>query len=162
MPWLLTSPGHQQPWYWLCRIGRFLSYLKKDFNYLRHISVEKWQKCKYMFMFPLKNLACKGLIRCIIAVITGSSPYITTPSTVMRPWTSGAINTGRSSMMHWLQHFAWSCWITHWCSDKMAYMLQIVFSSAFLPEASFGLRVLSSPASVGLCVCVSITSLSGR
>ena len=20
MPWLLTSPGHQQPWYWLCRI----------------------------------------------------------------------------------------------------------------------------------------------
>ena len=34
MPWLLTSPGHQQPWYWLCRIGRFLSYLRKDFNYL--------------------------------------------------------------------------------------------------------------------------------
>ena len=22
MPWLLTSPGHQQPWYWLCRIHR--------------------------------------------------------------------------------------------------------------------------------------------
>ena len=20
MPWLLTSPGHHQPWYWLCRI----------------------------------------------------------------------------------------------------------------------------------------------
>ena len=34
----------------------------------------------------------------------------------------------------------------------------------FLPKASFGLRVLSSPASVGLCVrvCVSITSLSAR
>ena len=32
MPWLLTSPGHQQPWYWLCRIGRFLSHLRKDFN----------------------------------------------------------------------------------------------------------------------------------
>ena len=32
MPWLLTSPGHQQPWYWLCKIGRFLSYLRKDFN----------------------------------------------------------------------------------------------------------------------------------
>ena len=61
MPWLLTSPGHQQPWYWLCRIGRFLSYMRKDFNYLRRINVEKWQ-CKYMFMFPLKNLARKGLI----------------------------------------------------------------------------------------------------
>ena len=30
MPWLLTSPGHQQPWYWLCRICRFWSYLRKD------------------------------------------------------------------------------------------------------------------------------------
>ena len=44
MPWLLTSPGHQQPWYWLCRIGRFLSYLRKDFSYLRRINVEKWHK----------------------------------------------------------------------------------------------------------------------
>ena len=42
MPWLLTSPGHQQPWYWLCRIGRFLSYLRKDFKYLCCINVEKW------------------------------------------------------------------------------------------------------------------------
>ena len=41
MPWLLTSPGHQQPWYWLCGIGRFLSYLRKDFIYLRRINVEK-------------------------------------------------------------------------------------------------------------------------
>ena len=44
MPWLLTSPGHQQPWYWLCRIRRFLSYLRKDFNNLRRINVEKWHK----------------------------------------------------------------------------------------------------------------------
>ena len=26
MPWLLASPGHQQSWYWLCRIGRSLFY----------------------------------------------------------------------------------------------------------------------------------------
>ena len=44
MPWLLTSPGHQQPWYWLCRTGRFLSYLRKEFNYLGRINVEKWHK----------------------------------------------------------------------------------------------------------------------
>ena len=44
MPSLLTSPGHQQPWYWLCRIGMFLSYLRKNFNYLRRIDVEKWHK----------------------------------------------------------------------------------------------------------------------
>ena len=40
MPWLLTSPGHQQPWYWLCRICKSLSYLRKDFKYLCHINVE--------------------------------------------------------------------------------------------------------------------------
>ena len=63
MSWLLTSPGHQQPWYWLCRIGRFLSYLRTDLNCLRRINVEKWQKWKYLFIIPLKKLARKGLIR---------------------------------------------------------------------------------------------------
>ena len=32
MPWLLTSPGHQQPWYWLCSICRSWSYLRMDFK----------------------------------------------------------------------------------------------------------------------------------
>ena len=62
MPWLLTSPGLQQPWYWLYRICRSCFYLKKDFKYLCHISM--WRndiKCKYMFLFSLNNLARKGL-----------------------------------------------------------------------------------------------------
>ena len=42
MPWLLSSPGHQQPCYWLCRIGRSLSFWRKDFNYLCHVNVEEW------------------------------------------------------------------------------------------------------------------------
>ena len=44
MPWLLASPGHQQPWYWLCRIGMSLSYSRRTFNYLCLISVEEWHK----------------------------------------------------------------------------------------------------------------------
>ena len=44
MPWLLASPGHQQPWYWLCKISKSWSYTRKDFNYLRHVSVEEWHK----------------------------------------------------------------------------------------------------------------------
>ena len=44
MPWLLTSPEHQQPWYWLCKIGRSLSYSRRNFNYLCLISVEEWHK----------------------------------------------------------------------------------------------------------------------
>ena len=62
MHWLFTSPGHQQPWYWLWKPCRSWSYLNKDFKYLCHISM--WSngiKCKYMFMFCLKNVARKEL-----------------------------------------------------------------------------------------------------
>ena len=44
MPWLLASPGHQQPRYWLCNISKSWSYTGKDFNYLWHIIVEEWLK----------------------------------------------------------------------------------------------------------------------
>ena len=64
MPWLLTSPGHEQPWYWLYRICRSFSYLRKGFE------VPVSYQCGGMtynvnicFMFPLKNLARKGLTR---------------------------------------------------------------------------------------------------
>ena len=57
MPWLLASPGHQQPWYWLYRMGRSLSYLRKDFNHLCHINVEEWHKCKYRFYVPSEKFS---------------------------------------------------------------------------------------------------------
>ena len=31
-------------WWLLCKIGKSLSYMKKDFNYLDHVSVEEWYK----------------------------------------------------------------------------------------------------------------------
>ena len=40
MPWFLMSPGHQQPWYWLCTICRSWSCLRKDFKCLCHIKVD--------------------------------------------------------------------------------------------------------------------------
>ena len=40
MPWLLASPGHQQP----CKIRKSWSYTRKDFNYLWRFSVEEWHK----------------------------------------------------------------------------------------------------------------------
>ena len=56
MPWLLTSPGRQQPWYSLCIIGRLLSYLRISITYI----VSMWRydtKCTYMFMLSLAILA---------------------------------------------------------------------------------------------------------
>ena len=58
MHWLLVSPGHQYPWYWLCK---FLSYMREDFNYLWYVSVEEWYKLQIHFYLPHGNLARKGL-----------------------------------------------------------------------------------------------------
>ena len=30
MPWFLASPDHQQPWYWLCEIGKSWSFRRKE------------------------------------------------------------------------------------------------------------------------------------
>ena len=62
MPWLLTSPGHQQPWY------DYVEYVGPGLTWgqiLRTCVISMWSndiKCKCMFMFHLKNLARKGLI----------------------------------------------------------------------------------------------------
>ena len=42
--WLIALLGHQQPWYWLCRINGALSSVRNDVNYPPHLSVEKWLK----------------------------------------------------------------------------------------------------------------------
>ena len=54
MPWLLSSPGHQQPWYWLCRIASSLTYLRKNFNYLCHINAEEWHKI-WIYVYVLSE-----------------------------------------------------------------------------------------------------------
>ena len=58
MPWLLVLPGHQQPWYSLCRIGRsIMSYMRKDFNYLCLINVEQWYKM-WIYIFYVSSEKC--------------------------------------------------------------------------------------------------------
>ena len=57
MPWLLVSLGHLQPWYWLCRIGRPLSYLRKDFNYLCHVIFEEWHKMQIYVDVPFEKFS---------------------------------------------------------------------------------------------------------
>ena len=40
MTWFPASLGHKRPWYWLYRISKFLSYVRKDFKYL----CSQWRK----------------------------------------------------------------------------------------------------------------------
>ena len=63
MPWLLTSPGHQQPWYWLYRICRSFSYLRKCLKYLCQVNVEEWHKTQINVYVPSEKFTGKGL-RC--------------------------------------------------------------------------------------------------
>ena len=41
MPWLLKSPGHQQPWYSPCRTNRSLSSMRKNFNYRKTSNIRR-------------------------------------------------------------------------------------------------------------------------
>ena len=61
MPWLLASPGHQQPCYWPCKINRSLSSPRKDFNNQHHLSCGKWWKMQTFSMLPQNDSAYKGL-----------------------------------------------------------------------------------------------------
>ena len=56
IPWFLASPGHQHPWYWLCRIGKFVSYMRKDSKCLYLLTVEEWYKLKINVYFPSEKL----------------------------------------------------------------------------------------------------------
>ena len=58
MPWLFASPGHQHSWYWLCRISIWGRISTTCVMLIWRNDI----KCKYMFLVPLKNLACEGLI----------------------------------------------------------------------------------------------------
>ena len=57
MPWLLTLPGHQQPWYWLYRMCRSFFYLRKDFKYLCQINVEEWHKMQIYVYVPSEKFS---------------------------------------------------------------------------------------------------------
>ena len=59
MPWLLTSPGHQQPWYWPWGINWSLWSMEEDLRYLRYLMLRNYRKCKYV-VFPQPSVARKG------------------------------------------------------------------------------------------------------
>ena len=45
IPWLLMPwRRKEQPWYWLCKMGRSFTSKRKNFNNLLHLIVEKWLK----------------------------------------------------------------------------------------------------------------------
>ena len=50
MPWLPVLPDHLQPLYWICRINGTLASIRKGFNYLCHLTIEKLLK---MERYPL-------------------------------------------------------------------------------------------------------------
>ena len=55
MPWLLASPGHQQPWYWLCVMSIFLSSVWVNFNNLRCFCFEDWCEMETHHIFSEKS-----------------------------------------------------------------------------------------------------------
>ena len=119
MPWLLTSPGHQQPWYWLYK------FVGPSFTWGRIFStcvISIWRndiKCKICFMFPLKNLARKGF-----KLICSQLGYIWRRGIChfLLQTTRGLRVGGEISGFNTL---------THWGRDTMAAIFQTTFSNGF-------------------------------
>ena len=65
MPWFPASPGHQHPWYWLCRMGNYLSHLRKDFNYLCYASVVEWHQLLIHFYVSHRKFS-KQRVDCLL------------------------------------------------------------------------------------------------
>ena len=55
MPWLLVSPGHQLPWYWLIAIWISLPSLAVNLINQGHLSCEEWYEIQIFNMFSLKK-----------------------------------------------------------------------------------------------------------
>ena len=55
IPWFLASPEHQQPWYWLCRIARSVSPIRKNLNHMHQCWETIKKKCKFIFYVSLTH-----------------------------------------------------------------------------------------------------------
>ena len=69
---------------WLCGINIYLPSKRKDWNYPRHSSVEKWQKTQIYFMFPItfstQTFSYEKLVlSCIISMLIQLNPDFITP-----------------------------------------------------------------------------------
>ena len=95
-PWLLVSPGHQQPWYWQCSIwGPFLS-MWNDFKYLHCLHVSNWCKTHLCFVFPENYSTCNRLKHKCMSDIQCSKPH--DALILEHPWASG-LDSGFQSLL---------------------------------------------------------------
>ena len=58
MPWLLASPGHQQPCYWICLINNSMPSMRTNYCITMCVIwvLRNHSKCKYIFMFLEKEI----------------------------------------------------------------------------------------------------------
>ena len=84
IPWLLGSPGQQQPGYWPCRLNGAFSYMTKDLSYLCHLSVDKCSAKQIL----AKRLGKLVFIWSLIANMWNWRPYLYIFSIITKKLTS--------------------------------------------------------------------------
>ena len=89
MAWLLTSPVHQQLWYWLWRCS---SSWWGNFNNLRHFSVEKLLKMGISTIYH-KTALYLSLVQCTKSCTVSEYPC---PSQCPRPWQNCVYTTSEA------------------------------------------------------------------
>ena len=57
IPWIVTSSGHRQLWYWLYQVHVSLSFTIIYFSYLRHHKAHKWENMQIHFCVSLTKIS---------------------------------------------------------------------------------------------------------
>ena len=112
-----VGPGHQQLWYWLCRIGRLLLF-EEGFQLPASYQCGEMTQNVNMFMLPQKNLARKGLMLSLLGV--------------RRAWTSSFAPSTRTRVVPSTQPWWTSSLVTVACRQVRKLLVLVLLSLLML------------------------------
>ena len=79
LPWLLTSPGHQLPWYWLCQMGGFIASTGKGSS-MPSLFWETYGHAHFVYDWPWISTWMKAVYKELDVTRHGSASYLLGPA----------------------------------------------------------------------------------
>ena len=107
---LLTSPGHQQPWYWWCKRGLSFDSTRKNLNRLYHLTHWGRDKMAVIFQTTFSNAFSWKKDCCILIKISLKGPQLTLFQHCFRQW----LGAGQATSLY-LNQSGWLSLMTHIC-----------------------------------------------
>ena len=143
LSWLLELLGNQQQLYWICRIFGASS-TRKDFKYLYHLSVVKWQKMQIYFLFSWNKISMAKVKIIHLRIMTTKimqcrGKWVNRYFGILTP--CGDIDLGH----HWLGSAKWCLFCLSINVFILLGMYRILFHKSFGIEKSVGSDFWNNP-----------------